>query len=182
MMRVPWPDNPDVASVVGMRRVSYDPEPFMDKLTTAVVETARLAADRWDQPPRLYALARRSDLGSLERGMSARVRQAASDDLIPIAQDPLPEGEPMQVLARVQWPSAVHGCVLVTEVSVIPADDRHQEQARLSVGVLREAGKDVEYTCCVQKRGSDELIIGTDLADDLVTVLLGTLSSVASAP
>jgi hypothetical protein len=155
----------------------------MDDLTTVVVETARLAADRWEQPPRLYALARRSDLGALEPGMSARAKQAAPDDLIPIAQDALPEGEPIQVLAGIQWPPAVPGCVLVTEVSVIKADDpQRQEQARLSVGVLREAEKAVEYTCCLQKRGSDDLIIGTDLADDLVTALLGTLSSGAGAP
>ena len=153
----------------------------MDALTAAVVETARLAADQWDRPPRLYALARRSDLGSMEPGMSQRAKEATASTLIPIAQDPLPEGEPTQVLASIQWPPSVPGCVLVTEVRILPSDDRHQEeQARLSVGVLRESGKAVRYTCCLQKRGSDELIIGTDLADDLVTALLGTLSSSAS--
>jgi hypothetical protein len=164
-----------------MSIVGYNPLPPMDEITVAVVETARLAADQWDRPPRLYALARRADLSSLELRMSPRARKAAPSALIPIAQDSLPEGDPMQVLARIRWPPSVPGCVLVTEVRIVPSDDRQQEeQARLSVGVLRN-GRKVSYTCCLQKRGSDELTIGTDLADDVVTALLGTLASSGSA-
>jgi len=165
-----------------MRKVGYNPLPPMDELTVAVVETARLAADQWDWPPRLYALARRADLASFERGMSRRAKEAAPGTLIPIAQDALPEGEPTRVLASIQWPPSVPGCVLVTEVRIVPSNDRQQErQARLSVGVLRKGGKAVQYTCCLQERGSDELIISADLADDLVTALLGTLSPSATA-
>jgi hypothetical protein len=155
----------------------------MDELTAAVVETARSAADLWDQPPRLYALARRSDLDDLEDRMPARAKDAPAGTLIPIAQDHLPNGDPAKVLARIHWPPIVPGCVLVTEVRIaLPgAGDQSPEeyqgrQARLCVGVLRETDQAAQHACCLQQRGVDELIVGPDLADDLVTALLGTLS------
>ena len=155
----------------------------MTELTAAVVETARFAADQWDQPPRLYALARRSDLDGLEDRMPARAKDASAGMLIPIAQDPLPRGDPAEVLARIQWPPAVPGCVLVTEVRIAfpgtgdqPAEEAQGKQARLCIGVLREKDQTAQHACCLQERGIDELIIGPDLADDLVAALLGTLS------
>jgi hypothetical protein len=146
----------------------------MNELTAAVVETARFAADQWDQP---------SDLDDLEDRMPVRAKDAPAGTLIPIAQDPLPQGDPAKVLARIHWPPVVPGCVLVTEVRIAlpgtgnqPAEEDQGKRARLCVGVLREKGQVDQHACCLQERGVDELIVGSDLADDLVAALLGTLS------
>ena len=157
-----------------------------DPLTAAVVEAARHAArGEWGGPPRLYALATRASLAPSSAGLPAQVSAASSDALIPIEQDPLPKGDPVEVLAGIYWPPTVPGCVLATEVviegdgpegGVAKGDDQVAErQARLTVGVLRDGNAAARYACCLQRRGSDELIITPDIADDLVAALLGTL-------
>lgn len=146
----------------------------LDALTSAVVEAARhAAAGEWGEAPRLYALARKAALESLGGSLPESVVSAPADALIPVEQDPLPEGEPAEVLAGMRWPADVAGCVLATEVVVTgdsPGDEGDGRQGRLTVGVLRGG----EYACCLQFRDDDELIVGADLADDLVTALLGT--------
>jgi hypothetical protein len=144
-------------------------------LVSAVIEAARHAAGgEWGQPPRLYALAERAAIGSLGESLPLRVNSADPDALIPIEQDLLPEGDPDEVLARIRWPADVAGCVLVTEIAIDADKDAaaaDRRQGRLTLGVLRGG----EYVCCLQLCGDDELIIGADLADDLVTALLSTL-------
>ncbi len=162
----------------------------MDELTFAVAETALDANKRdWGLPPRLYALTRRSTLNSVDpEDLPGAVRDAAQGALIPIEQDALPEGEPAEVLARIHWPEDVEGCVLVTELVVLPPAARQQKpgevvaaeqwaskrkdgrKARLTVGVLRDG----RYACCLQLSGEESLLDGDALADDVVTALLGT--------
>jgi hypothetical protein len=173
-----------VAAVSGFEKVTET-----DELTSAVVETARYAAGKgWDRPPQLYALARRAALGSLDLDLPAEVRDAPGDSLIPIEQDPLPEGDPDEVLASIHWPEDVDGCVLVTEIVVLPPDAEKEvpreataaeqwaaaqpgrRDARLTVGVLRDG----HYACCLQLQGEEDLLVRNDLADDVVTALLGT--------
>jgi hypothetical protein len=163
-----------------------DDDVTTDPLTAAVVEAARHAAgDVWGAPPRLYALALRASLNSSESNLPAQVGAARPDTLVPIEQDPLPEGIPAEVLAGIYWPPGVLGCVLVTEVVIedeSPAegcgtavDEAPQRHARLTVGVLRDGEKAAHHACCVQQQGSDDLIITPDIADELVAALLGTL-------
>jgi hypothetical protein len=157
----------------------------IDTLTAAVVEAARDAANgRWGGPPRLYALATHSSLAQYDVSLPAQVAAAAPGALIPIEQDPLPAGNAVDVLAQISWPPAVPGCVLVTDVLIdgeLPPGDAGRDgdpgaerQARLTVGVLREGESAAQYACCLQRRGSDELIVNPDMADDLVAALLGT--------
>jgi hypothetical protein len=148
-----------------------------DALTDAVIEAARhVADDEWGQPPRLYALVRRADLEAAAPTLPETVRSAAADALIPIEQEPDDrlDGDPEEVLARIRWPADVAGCALVTEVLIggdEPGADAAARQGRLTVGVLR----DDSYACCLQLSGDESLIVSRDLADDLVTALLGTL-------
>jgi hypothetical protein len=149
----------------------------MDNLTTAVVDVAsHAAAQGWQKPPSLYALVPNSAAES-------------AGELIAFAQDPLPAGEPDEVLASIHWPETVAGCVLVTELIILPLEaeesapaDQHQaeqwaahrpdkREGRLSVGVMRGG----QYLCCLQLRGDDDLLVRNDLADDLVAALLNTL-------
>lgn len=163
----------------------------MDVLTSAVVQTAQHEAVReWGDRPRLYALVRREELDPFPSGVSEQVSAAPADALIPIEQDQLPEGEPVDVLAGIHWPAGVAGCVLVTEVLVVPSADGDKAprsiagtgqpgqseagQARLTVGVLRE-GEQARQMCCLQFPGNKDLLIGPGLADDLATALMGTL-------
>jgi hypothetical protein len=157
-----------------------------DELTRAVVETGRYAARKdWGQPPRLFALAKKAALTSMGPYLPPGVRDAPPGSLIPIEQDPLPAGEPSDVLASIHWPKEVHGCVLVTEILVLPSDAKEDmsretavaeqgaadgREARLIVGVVREG----RYACCLQLRGKQDLIVNNDMADDVVTALLGT--------
>jgi hypothetical protein len=146
-----------------------------DALTDAVIEVARhVADDEWGHPPRLYSLVTRTVLDTATVDLPENVRSAAPDALVPIEQDPLPDGEPEEVLAVIRWPADVSGCVLVTEGLIdddAPGTDAPARQGRLTVGVLRDG----DYACCLQLSGEDSLIVGRDLADNLVTALLGTL-------
>jgi hypothetical protein len=164
----------------------------LDELTDGVVEAARYAARHdWDRPPILYAFARKNALAFLGNDLPPAAQLAPGSALIPIEQDPLPEGEPMEVLAGIHWPDDVEGCALVTEIILMPSDIGSQarqllagqpaghypgRQARLAVGVLRDG----KYASCLQVRGEADLLVGDKLTDDLaiddlVTALLGTL-------
>ena len=160
-----------------------------DALTNAVLGVLCHAdAKGWGRAPQLYALVRQPSLVSVGQPSRTGLMHEPEGGLVPYEQDPLPEGEPADVLATIHWPEEVEGCVLVTELVVLPpgaADDAPRDQAaaeqwaegradrrkaRLAVGVLRGG----QYTCCLQLRGKDELLVSTDLADDLVAALLGT--------
>lgn len=162
----------------------------MDLLAATVVDVERYAATKgWGQPPRLYALTRKKAIRFPDPETAVGLHGKPDDALIPMEQDPLPPGEPDEVLASIQWPKQVEGCVLVTELLVLPPDAEKEapsdpaaaevwaanrpdrQEARLAVGVLRDGS----YTCCLQIRESQELIVATGLADDLVATLFATL-------
>ncbi len=143
----------------------------------------------WDNPPQLFALVGKAKLIDGDPGLEARFREAPEDSLIPVKQPPLRAGEPRAVLADVYWPGDVSGCVLVTELVVLPQeagdeappDPAAVEQwakdqpggrlARLAVGVTRDGW----YTCILRLKGEDSVRIDPGLADDLVVALLETL-------
>jgi hypothetical protein len=169
----------------------------MDWLASAVVDAESHAASKgWDQAPQLYALARKNTLRSADAKAAADLRGRPEDALIPIEQDQLPSGEPDEVLAGIHWPEEVEGCVLVTELFVLPPDAEKDipgeptaveewaagrpdgKKARLAVGVLRDGS----YTCCLQTQDKEEaLIVAPELAVDLVAVLLATFVSASTA-
>ena len=166
----------------------------MDELRSAVIQVGlALAGQEFgrQQKPRLYALTRRSELDWVDPGaLPVQVRDAPQAALIPVEQDELPEGNPAEVLAGIRWPEAVEGCVLVTELVILPPVARDalpgeaaaaqrwgsgyegRREGRLAVGVLRSG----LYACCLQLRGEEGFLTGDDLADDVVTDLLATFS------
>jgi hypothetical protein len=158
-------------------------------LALAVLESeANRARDGWGQPPQLYALATKASLIETAPGLADQVDAAPEDSLIPVKQEPLPPGEPLDVLADVRWPDDVTGCVLVTELLVLPPEIEGQaprdpgqlEQwasrqpdarpARLAVGVSRNG----DYACILRLKGDDSVEFDPGLADDLVAALLAT--------
>lgn len=159
-------------------------------LGDTVAQVARHAAQQgWDKQPRLYSLATKSSIVSAVPELSSELAELQADDFVPIEQDPLPPGNPDEVISQIQWPPDVVGCVLVTEFIMLPSADEglvpmdqavaeewaaqrgDGRRARLSVGVLRDG----RYTCCLQYRDSDELVFQDDLADDVVAALRNTL-------
>jgi hypothetical protein len=158
-------------------------------LALAVLEAeSNRDRDGWGKPPQLYALVGKAAVIADYPELDAEIREAPEDSLIPIKQAPLPAGEPLEVLASVHWPDAVTGCVLVTELVVLPAEAEGEEPpdpgkveqwardhpgnrpARLAVGVSRDG----DYTCILRLQGDDSVQFDPRLADDLVTALLET--------
>lgn len=161
----------------------------MDSLTFAMLEAEYHMARRgWGLPPQLYALIEKAVLIAAVQELAAEVRDARPGSLIPVEQEPLPEGDPIEVLASIHWPDEVVGCVLVTELVVLPPGTEEEaprdpvaaeqwasahpdsRQARLAVGVSRDG----EYACGLRLHGEDDVQVGVELADDIVTALLGT--------
>jgi TolA-binding protein len=159
-------------------------------LALAVLESeSNRARDGWGKPPQLYALAAKASLIETAPDLADQIDAARKGSLIPIKQEPLPPGEPLEVLAGVHWPDDVIGCVLVTELVVLPPetegvaprDPEELEQwagrepggqpARLAVGVSRNG----DYACILRLKGDDSVQFDPGLADDLVTALLETL-------
>ncbi|CUU58846.1 hypothetical protein CcI49_31895 [Frankia sp. CcI49] len=163
--------------------------PSITELTSVVLEVERHVAELgWDQPSQVYALADTSELLMREPGLAPHIGDAPPGSLTPVEQEPLPQGRLDEVLAGIGWPPEVLGCVLVTELVVLPpsaeaevpyderdiehwaANHPERQDVRLAVGVTR-AGM---HASCLRVRGDDELVIDPDLADNLVDGLLDT--------
>jgi hypothetical protein len=164
-------------------------------LQETLVEIERhVASAGWDQPPQIFALARTSDLLAREPEFAASLglggAEVPPDALIPVEQDPLPDGPLDESLRQIGWPAEVLGCALVQEVVVLPpavqealpqhggvldwaAEHPDRREARLAVAVLRDGSR----ACTVRLRGADEeeLLVGEDLAPNLAEALLATL-------
>ena len=149
----------------------------------------------WDQRPQLFALAGTAELLAQEPGLAETLGLAdtdtdQADGLIPIEQEPLPDGPLDESLSRIGWADEVRGCALVQEVMLLPpgaeqalpdqldvlgwvADHPEKREARLVVAVLRDGSR----ACGVRLRGEseDELLVGDDLAPNLAEALLATL-------
>jgi hypothetical protein len=158
-------------------------------LAVAVLEAeSDRERDGWGKPPQLYALVGKAAVMAADPKLGAEIGAAPEGSLIPIKQEPLPSGEPLEVLAKVSWPGDVTGCVLVTELVVLPPEAEAEgppdpakvekwardypggRPARLAVGVSRSG----DYTCVLRMKGDDSVQLDPRLADDLVTALLET--------
>jgi hypothetical protein len=173
----------------------------VDSLTRALLETERhVAADGWDQPPRLFALVRTAALLEREPGLRGQLDSGsvkASDDdpghLIAIEQEGLPATSSLEsMLRQMAWGPDVDGVALAVERLVVPPEAERdlperpeeaveqlaahpqREDVRLTVAVLRSG----ERQCGVRQRRHDEagsVAVGPDLVPGLVAALAATL-------
>ncbi len=165
------------------------------RLVTVEVE-AHVAADGWDQPPRLYALVPTAQLVEHEPALAERLSaqlEAQPDGFTSIEQDGLPPGRPLEdVLAEIEWPEAVAGCVAVVERVMLPpeaeadlpddqdalmtfaADHPDRREVRLVAAVTRDG----ERHSAVRAREPRDapLLEGPDLVPGLVDQLTRTLT------
>lgn len=95
-----------------------------DDLIAALVEVERhVGRLGWDQPARLFALVRTSELLAAEPGLAAHLSGATPDGYTSIEQDGFHPGTDLaEALARITWPESVTGCALAVERSFLPAD------------------------------------------------------------
>jgi hypothetical protein len=160
--------------------------------TLAEIEN-HLAAAGWDRPPVLFALVR-ADRFLADDPETARrlgLDQVAGETLTPVEQDELPEGPLDEMLAGIEWPAAVTGCVLSQEIVFLPpeaeagltaeqaaaraAGHPDRREARLVVGALRD-GTTAALLRLRELDGAEaELLTGPDLAPNLAAALLETL-------
>jgi hypothetical protein len=170
----------------GMQAQSFEAK---DSLLLAMLEAESHVESRgWGQPPRLYALTATVSAEAVDRELTAEMRDARLDVLVPVAREPLPDGDLIAGLASVRWPEDVVGCVLVTELTDLPprsAEARpvdpvaggkwastHPDSrpARLVVGVRRTG----EYRCGLRINGEADFQTGPESASDLAGALLDT--------
>jgi hypothetical protein len=165
----------------------------LDQLSTAVVNAERHATrdegKAWDGSAWLYALVDRDEVLKSVSNSPAWLVESPAGSLVAVQQDPLGEGELGTALTGIAWPDTVSGCVLVTELTVLPVgpepvsaevvtDGRKRatgasdggDEARIAVGVLRDGS----YSCVLRLRDEDELFGAPGLADEWVTALLAT--------
>lgn len=95
------------------------------RLVTLEIE-AHVAANGWDQPPRLYALVPTADLVEREPALADQLStqlMAHPDGLTSIEQDELPADRPLEeALGGIEWPDAVTGCAVVVERVMLPPE------------------------------------------------------------
>jgi gas vesicle protein len=152
-----------------VRQVTSDENPAeSDSLLPAIFEAESQVDDKgWGGQPQLYAL---------------------TEALAILDQQPLPDGDLVDVLTSIRWPADVAGCVLVAELSALSAwaveqtvvdpamavdwTSTHPDgrATRLAVGVRRSG----EHASGLRIKGEDGLQIRVNLAADLVAALLRT--------
>ena len=157
---------------------------------------AHVARTGWDQRPALFALVRAGQFTADDPQTAARlgVDTQPPDALTPVEQGELPEQPLDEVLAGIEWPTSIAGCVVSQEIVILPpsaeaaltddtaaasvAEHPDRREARIVVGVLRD-GTSAAVLRMRPAPGSDaadDLLTGPDLAPNLVEALLATFA------
>lgn len=173
-----------------------------DALIAALVELEHHVGQAgWDQPARLFALVRTSDLLAAEPQLADHLGvppggypdgalSSIEQDDFGAAGDRGSESDLPGVLARITWPETVEGCALALERTFLPARFEHdlpeepseaervvsrhpeRQDLRLVVGVLR-GGATHAFARLV--RHPEDLLGGPDLAPGVASALAATL-------
>lgn len=168
--------------------------PVLSALGEAAVDTERhVAAAGWDQPPRLFALARNSGLLEREPALAAQLGTASPDGISAIEQEGMPRTSSVEsMLGRLAWPPEVDGVALAVERIVVPpeaendlpenpeaaAEQLAQHPDRRDVRLLVAVLRDGEHICLLRQRdhdADDKVATGQDIAPGLVAALKATL-------
>jgi hypothetical protein len=167
-------------------------------LRASVVEVERHAAEAgWDQPARLFALVRTTELAQAEPELAVELglTDGTAEMFTPVEQELDRQGESLEeLLGRIVWPDTVDGAMAVVERLVLPPEAEEavpddpseaaefaashdaREDVRIAVGVLRSG----EAHCVLRMRAhdsADALLHGPDVVPGLVSALRETLTS-----
>jgi hypothetical protein len=153
-----------------------------DVIPPALEQTARdldthVAADGWDQPTRLFAIADTQAL--LEREPSLATHLSTAPDASPwttIEQEGLPVHTDLDgLLGGLGWPESVDGVAVSAErIMVSPEHEGSEHELRVTMAVLRDGSR-----CTVlrlrEHDSPETVIVGADLVTGLGDLLLHTL-------
>ncbi len=153
---------------------------------------AYVAADGWDQTPRLFALVPTADLVSKQPDLAD---QLASDsgEITLVEQDGVPVDRPLEdLLTEIAWPESVIGCAAVLERIMLPPEAEEQlpdeVDAMLAAAAEHPDRQEVRLIAAVTRDGSAhsavrarepedaELLEGPDLVPGLIEQLRQTLA------
>lgn len=166
-----------------------------DPLTVAALDAERhVAAAGWDQPPRLFALVRTTDLLAREPQLREQLGAPVPDGLTAVEQEGLPRTSSVEsLLGRLAWPDEVDGCAFALERMVVPPEAERdlpgssedpvealaahpdRKDVRLLVAVLRDGSS----ACLLRQRehdSDDAVATGPDIAPGLVEALRATFA------
>ncbi|MEH3032889.1 MAG: PPA1309 family protein [Aeromicrobium erythreum] len=172
-----------------------EPLPSTPLRRVALEVEQHVAADGWDQAPRLFALVPTRVLAEREPSLAAQLAIALRDDpdgLTPVEQDELPDAPTFEEgLLGIEWPPVVAGCAVVVERVMLPPEaegdlpDDPEELARVvadhpqrqDVRLVAAVTRDGERHSMVRGRSATaELLEGPDLVPGLVEQLLRTVT------
>ncbi len=156
---------------------SSAPRPPSDALVHAVDEVEQYVADHdWDGTRKIFALVRTTELLAHEPGLVGQIGPADGSgaelaEYTPVEQEELRGESVAEALAKIAWPDAVDGCVLVLEI-VSETEQAHHE-GRMSVGVLRDQPGGM---CALRWRHAPHgpVVRSADLAPELIEALHST--------
>lgn len=153
---------------------------------------SHVAADGWDQAPRLFALVPTADLVSKQPDLADQLA-SASGEITLVEQDSVPTDRPLEdLLTEIAWPDSVMGCAAVLERIMLPpeAEDKLPDDVdemlvaaaehpdRQEVRLLAAVTRDGAAHSAVRAREPDdaELLEGPDLVPGLIEQLRQTLA------
>jgi hypothetical protein len=159
------------------------PSAEMNQLTLAMLEAeSHVDSKGWGTLPHLFALTEWMPAGLADHELSA-----GTPDALILVPHKLPDGDLAAALASIHWPEDVVGCVLVTELTDLPARKdgapvdqvaaRHWASARPDGGPARLAvsvGRNGEHVCGFRVKGEHDVQTRADIGSDVVNVLRGT--------
>ncbi|GAB3621938.1 hypothetical protein GCM10027418_00200 [Mariniluteicoccus endophyticus] len=175
-----------------------------DALIAALMDIERhVGTLGWDQPARLFALVKTDELIAAEPDLAAHLglrpsaEGAPIDALTSVEQEDFrevgqggDESDLPQVLGRIAWPDAVHGCAIALERSFlppsaeseIPADPQdaaafvaghpQRQDLRVVVGATRDG---ITHGVARLVSNPDDLLGGEELAPGIAAALAATL-------
>jgi hypothetical protein len=176
---------------------TQEPLPSTPLRLAALEVEAHVAADGWDQAPRLYALVRTAALVEAEPALAAQLAvplQNAPDGFTTIEQELDLGGRALEdVLDDIEWPDAVDGCAVVVERLMLPpeaeADLPDDPAAWAAAAAAHPDRQDVRLVAVVDRAGGRHsavrarrpddapLLEGPDLVPALVQALHRTLDA-----
>jgi hypothetical protein len=163
-------------------------------LVECAIDTERhVATAGWDQPPRLFAIARNADLLKREPGLAGQLQGADPAAYSTVEQENVAQTSNIESLLRqLAWPPEVDGVALAIERIVVPPEAERdlptnpteatdalaahpdRSDVRLLVAVRRNG----ESICLLRQRAhdaDDKVAVGKDIAPGLVHALGATL-------
>lgn len=152
---------------------------------------AHVAAEGWDQPPRLFALVPTADLIAHEPALADQL-SGEPGSITPVEQE-LDHSRALEdLLTEIEWPDSVIGCAAVIERIMLPPEAEaalpDDPEALIAAAAAHPDRQEVRLVAAVVRDGQAhsavrarhpldaELLEGPDLVPGLIEHLRGTLT------